>query len=100
VVADFDGLHDVANVAERVKTSLADPAVKRALKRARDDEITEARVLQEIANLEGGLGDENLRAQSLLRLRDTLTRTFKRATAPADSPDRQQARRVLRAVAG
>ena len=100
VVADFDGLHDVANVAARVKASLADPAVKRALKRAHDDEVTEARMLQEIANLEGGLGNENLRAQSLLHLRDTLTRTFKRATAPEDSRDRRQARRVLRAVIG
>ena len=54
-------------------------------------------MLQEIFTLEAQLGDE-ARDAALMTLRDRLSRLSRKATGEADSPERSQARRVLRLI--
>jgi poly(3-hydroxybutyrate) depolymerase len=96
--ADFKGLRDVSAEAARAIELSRQPDVKRALARERADDDAEARLLGEIFDLEEGLRDQEHRAQSLLRLRDRLSRWASAASAGAESPERSQARRALRAV--
>jgi predicted esterase len=98
LVEDFRGLRDVSAEASRAKSLVKQPDVKKALAREREDDDAEARLLAEIGELEAGLRDNDRRAQSLLRLRDRFSRLSTSATATADSPERRQARRVLREI--
>jgi len=100
LVADFAGLRDVSAAAARVKDLSRQPDVKKALARERADVASEARLLDEIFDLEAGLGDDRRRAESLMRLRDRLSQSARAANAATDSPARSQARRILRAVTG
>jgi hypothetical protein len=77
---------------------LKDKDIKRALSQQRNGDYAEARLMNELMELEGGIFDEATRPQSLLRIREKLTQPHKRATQPDDSPERQQARRVIRAI--
>jgi dienelactone hydrolase len=95
---DFRGLHDVTAVAARSAELGKRSDVKKALARERADDEAEEQVLGEVLALEAGLRDADRRAQSLLRLRDRLSRLSRAAGASADSSDRQQARRVLRQI--
>jgi poly(3-hydroxybutyrate) depolymerase len=95
---DFRGLHDVSATAARSAELGKRSDVKKALARERADDDAEEQVLGEVLALEAGLRDAGRRAQSLLRLRDRLLHLSRAAGAPADSPDRQQARRVLRQI--
>jgi len=72
--------------------------MKKALSRERSDEDAEARMLLEIFEVEAGLRDPDRRFTSLARLRDRLSRLAKAAAAEEDTPPRNQARRVLRAI--
>lgn len=98
LTADFSGLRDVAAQSARLAELRRQADMKKALSRARSDEDAEARMLIEIFELEAGLGDPDRRFTSLSRLRDRLTRLSKAAAADVDSPSRNQARRVLRAI--
>ena len=51
----------------------------------------------EIFTLEAQLGDE-ARETALITLRDRLSRLSRQATGEADTPERSQARRVLRLI--
>ena len=95
---DFGGLRDVTAVAARAADLLKDKDVRHVLSQARSNDYAEARLMNDLIELEAGLSDETMRTQNLLRLRETLSRAFTEATSAADSPARQQARRVLRAV--
>lgn len=95
---EFRGLRDVTVVSARAAELMKDKDVNRALSQARSDDSAEARLMNDLIELEAGLHDETMRTENLLRLHETLSRVFKRATAATDTPDRQQARRVLRAV--
>src|SRR5207247_10565568 len=99
IVADFKGLRDVSAEAARAGEISRQPEVKKALARERADDDAERRVLGDIFDLEAGLRDENRRAASLIRLRDQLSRYARTASGEVDSPERSQARRVLRVVA-
>lgn len=98
LVADFTGLRDVSVEAARAKDVSAQPDVRKALARERSDDDTEARMLQEMVELEAGLADEAGHAAALLRLQDRLTKMASAANAAADSSERNRARRVLRAI--
>jgi poly(3-hydroxybutyrate) depolymerase len=98
LVADFTGLRDVSAETARAKDLSSQPDVRKALARERSDDDTEARMLQEVFELETGLRDEAGHAAALLRLQDRLTKMAGAATAAADSPERNRARRVLRAI--
>jgi hypothetical protein len=99
LTADFSGLHDVTVYAARLAELGRQADIKKALSRERSDENAEARLLTGIFELEAGLRDPEQRVVSMGRLRDRLTRLAKTAAADQDSPQRNQARRVLRAIA-
>ena len=97
VVEDFKGLADASAEHQRLESMLRQSDVKKALKTERDSEDAEARVTAELFTLEAQLRDDS-RDTALMTLRERLTRLSRRATAEADTPDRQQARRVLRLI--
>jgi poly(3-hydroxybutyrate) depolymerase len=93
---DFRGLRDVTGIAAQSAALARRPEVKKALASERADDDAERQILSEVLTLEAALGDADRRAQSLLRLRERFTRLSHTAAADADSPERRQARRVLR----
>jgi dienelactone hydrolase len=98
LVADFTGMRDVSAEAARARALSGAPDVKKALARERADDEAEVRLLQDFFGLENGLNDGRRRDESLLRLRDRLSRWDRAANAAADSPERRRARRTLRIV--
>jgi hypothetical protein len=99
LVSDFKGLADVSAEARRVDEMSRQSEVKKALKRARDADDAEGLMLKEIFDLEARLGEEGAREPAIMMLRDRLTRLSRRAAGDADTPERAQARRVLRSIA-
>jgi hypothetical protein len=98
LVADFQNLRDVSAEAARAKALAAQGDFRKALARERSDEDAERRILSTIMELENALSDDNSHAQSLMRLREELTRLKRAADAAEDTPARSQARRVLRQI--
>jgi poly(3-hydroxybutyrate) depolymerase len=98
LVSDFEGLRDVSAEANRAKEVSKPRDVKKALDRERDADDEEARVLTEILSLEATLSDESRRDVSLMALRDRLARLARKANSSDESPERSQARRVLRGI--
>ncbi len=98
LVGDFTGLRDVSEPAARAAALSRQPDVRKALAREQADDDAEARMVREFFELEGGLRDPDRRAQTLVRLRAQLSRWASVANADTESPERSQARRVLRAV--
>ena len=98
LVDDFKGLRDVSADAKRLEDLSRQADVKNALKRARDADDAESRMLAEVYDLEARLSDEERRDVTLMTLRDRLVRLSRKAQEPAESPARSQARRVLRSI--
>jgi len=98
LVADFKDLADVSPEATRLEQMTAQSDVKKALKRDRDADDAEGRMLGEIFGLEARLGQDDTREASILMLRDRLTKLSRKAAGDADTPERAQARRVLRSI--
>jgi hypothetical protein len=98
LVADFKTLRDVSAEANRAKELSKQSDVKKALARERSAEDAEARMLGEIVDLEAGLGDDNRRSLAMMTLRERLSKLSQKASAETDSPERSQARRVLRSI--
>jgi predicted esterase len=98
LVSDFTGLVDVSAETARLDELSRRAEVRKALKRERDFDETEMRLLREIFGLEAQLADDNRRSEALMLLRDRLSRLRKTATAATETPERSQARRVLQAV--
>ncbi len=99
IVRDFTGLLDVSPESRRLEALKRDRDVRKALDRARDFERDEARMLDEILTLEAQLGDQERRQVALLTLNERLAHLWKKATAETDTPERTQARRLLRTMA-
>jgi hypothetical protein len=99
IVSDFSGLADVSGEAKRLDDLLRQREARDALASDQKADDVEARTLREIFEFEAQLGDENRRAVALLTLRDRLSKLSRRAGEGADTPDRRQALRVLRAIA-
>ena len=98
IVSDFKGLADVSAEAARLERTSSQPDVRNALKRERSADDAEGRMLAEIFELEAQLGDDSRRPGALSLLRDRLSKIARRAGGDTDTPERSQARRVLRAV--
>ena len=98
LVADFSGFVDVSAEAGRVEEMSRRSDVKQALKRERDFDDGEARMLGEMFQLEAQLGDDGRRSLALMTLRDRLSTLSRKASAEADAPQRRQARRLLRSM--
>jgi hypothetical protein len=98
LVADFKGLADVSAEAARLEQLSRQADVKKAIKRERDADSAEGRMLEEIFGLEARLGTDEGREVALMTLRDRLSKLSRKATAEADTPERSQARRVLRSI--
>lgn len=99
LVSDFSGLVDVSAEAGRLDEMSRRSDVKQALKRERDFDDAEVRMLDEMFQLDVQLGDEGRRGVALMTLRDRLSTLSRQAAAEADTPERRQARRVLRSIA-
>jgi hypothetical protein len=97
-VADFTGLRDVSVESRRLKELSQQADVKKALARELKADDAELQVLSEIFGLEAGLGDPDRHGETMMVLRDRLSRLAKKAAAQEDSPERSQARRVLRTI--
>jgi dienelactone hydrolase len=97
---DFKGLRDVAAEGARARELARQPDVKKALSRERSNDDAEVRVLDEIFGLEAGLTDPGRHDTSLSRLREQLARLARLADAPTESPERSQARRIMRTITG
>jgi dienelactone hydrolase len=97
-VADFSGLRDVTSENRRLQDLSRQSDVKDALSRERKSEESEMQLLSEIFALEAALGDPDRHGETMMTLRDRLGRLAKKASAEGESPERGQARRVLRAI--
>jgi poly(3-hydroxybutyrate) depolymerase len=97
-VADFTGLRDVSVESRRLNELSQQADVKKALARELKADDAELQVLSEIFGLEAGLGDPDRHGETMMVLRDRLSRLAKKAAAQEDSPERSQARRVLRTI--
>ena len=98
LVSDFKGLADVSAEATRLEQMSRQAEVKKALKRERDADSAEGRMLDEIFAFEARLGTDEGREVALMTLRERLSKLARKATAESDTPERSQARRVLRSV--
>jgi pimeloyl-ACP methyl ester carboxylesterase len=95
---DFAGLRDVAALTSRADALAKDREIGRALAREKTDDDEEARTIERVLGLEGQLRDPDRRRETLADLEGLLSRLSKTAAAPADTPQRQQARRLLRTI--
>jgi hypothetical protein len=99
VVADFAGLRDLTAERARLAAMERDAEVTRAVAADRAALDAEARALDEALGLEARLRNPDVRTATLARL-DGLLGGWARAAASAEpSADRQQARRLLGAIA-
>jgi predicted esterase len=98
LVDDFGGLRDVSAASARLAQRSKDKTIKRALDRERADDDAEARLLDEVLAQETALADSDRHLEALAVLRSRLAQLSKSANAADDSPERRQARRVLRTI--
>jgi hypothetical protein len=98
LVSDFKGLADVSAETRRLEDMLRRSAVKKAVKSERETDDAEFRTLEEIFQLEGRIGDEGQRRDALTMLRDRLSKLSRKATSDSETPERSQARRLLRSI--
>ncbi len=98
LVADFKSLRDVTAETNRATDLARQPDVKKALARERGTDDAETRLIGDIFDLEAALGDDSRHLAALSGLRDRLKKLSEKAAAADDTPERSQARRVLRAI--
>ena len=98
LVSDFTGLIDVAAEARLLDELSRRSDVKQALKRDRDVDDAEWRMIGEMFELEAQLADEGRRVTALMTLRARLAALSRSAATEADTPERRQSRRLLRAM--
>ena len=98
LASDFKGLRETSAEVRKLDELSKQSDVKKALKRERDADDAESRMLGEIYDLEARLQDEERRDVTLMTLRDRLMRVSRKARSETDTAERSQARRVLRSV--
>ena len=98
LVSDFTGLIDIAAEARLLDELSRRSDVKQALKRDRDVDDAEWRMFGEMFELEAQLADEGRRVTALMTLRARLSTLSRSAATEADTPERRQSRRLLRAM--
>jgi poly(3-hydroxybutyrate) depolymerase len=97
IVTDFDGLADTTALAARAASLGREKSVRDGIKKDREDDDREERVLSEIQSLEQKLASDE-RATVLMELRRRFKELSDRAKNADDSSDRRLARRVLTAI--
>lgn len=97
IASDFDGLKDVSAIAARAATLGKDKGVRDALKKDRDEDEREIRMLNDVRGAEDRLATDaaDTRLETLQELRRRWKGLADQAKAPQDSLDRRLARRVL-----
>jgi predicted esterase len=95
IAADFEGLRDVAALSAEAAALAKDKRVREALKKDREEDGREERMLDEIRTLEFRLTSEETRTAALSDLRSRWKELAARAAAADDSADRRVSRRVL-----
>jgi hypothetical protein len=98
VVADFTGLRDVSAEGTKASALSKQSDTRKALAKERSADDAELRALSEVFDLEGQLQDSDRRPGALGRLKGRLSQWGKQADVAIESPERQQARRLLGAV--
>jgi pimeloyl-ACP methyl ester carboxylesterase len=98
LASDFEELKDVAAISAQVAELGRDKRVRDALKKDRDEDAREQRMLNDIRTLEASLASEEARPDVLADLRSRWKDLSERAGKPEDSADRRLARRVLGAL--
>ena len=99
LVRDFTGVLDVTAETARLAEMRRRGDVRRALERDRDFDEDEARKRDEILALEAQLADESRRTVALTTLNERVGKLAKQAAGEAETPERSQARRLLRSIA-
>ena len=94
---DFKGLRDVSSLAKRAAELGRDRGIRAALERERDDDRREDSILRDVASMTARLSSDD-RLAMLTRLRQRWAELSAQAKNPADSSERQLARRVLAAL--
>ena len=95
IAADFDGLRDVSTVVARAAALGRNKTVRDALKKDRDEDNREMRILEDVKAAELHLANNNERTAALIDLRQRWKELSDKAKKPDDSPERRLARRVL-----
>lgn len=95
LVADFEGLRDITQLAARSTQWERQKDVQAAFKKERFLEQREEQMIGELLTFENGLGSQDKRSESLTELRDRLSDLSRRANVKDDSEDRRLARRVF-----
>ena len=95
IASDFEGLRDVTSLSAQVTALGRDKRVREALKKDRDEDGREQRMLDDIRTMEARLASEETRPETLADLRSRWKDLAERAAKPEDSADRRLARRVL-----
>lgn len=95
VVDDFRGLRDVSQLAARTSALGRDKTVHASLKRDRDEDDREERILVEVRTAEARLALDDLRLSTLAELRQRWKELSEKAATPGDSAERRLSRRVL-----
>ena len=84
-------------IARRAEELGRDKSIRAALDKERDDDLREESLLRSIASMTDRLSSDD-RLAALNQLRQTWKQLSAQAKNPADSPERQVARRVMAAL--
>ncbi len=95
---DFDGLRDVSTLSKRVEALERDRNIREALKRDREEDGREERLLQDVRTAEAQLAPDETRSAALMSLRRQWRSIAEKAAQPTESPERRMMRRVLAAI--
>jgi predicted esterase len=96
LVADFEGLREVTNFADRLASMQRQKPVREAAKKELELEQREEHMLMDLIALEAQLASPATRNASLSELRSRLSNLTHQANAAEDSAERRLARRLLR----
>jgi tetratricopeptide (TPR) repeat protein len=95
IADDFSGWRDVAPIAEKARALRSSGDYKRAQNADFEQLLAQQRAANEINLIKSNVFDQNSATDSKMLLREKIGSFHKRADAPADSPDRRVARRIL-----
>ena len=98
IVADFDGLKDVKDLAARAAALGKDKKVRDALKQERREEDQEERLIRDILAAEARLSNAAERPGAMQELRDRWKELRAAANGASDTAERRVARRISRAL--
>jgi hypothetical protein len=97
IVNDFEGLTDVSDLVKQVEALGRDQSIRAAIKRDVEEDRREETILRDMSALASRLSSDD-RQRALVELRQRWKDLSAQAMSPADSTDRQLARRVLSAL--